>query len=413
MRKFLRDFFGFGCMKILYCHDNIYLKDAAGAHFSEGQFSYDYWTPYLNICDELIVVGRGKVVEDDADTSSLNLSDGDKVTVKTMPNMNSPLGLIKHKEGVKEKVHALVDQTDALIVRTMSEIGWLAFLYAKKIGKPVAHEVAGCPWDNTWNHGSLLAKAYAPIRARRMRYLAQNADYVLYVSKEFLPNRYPARGETAIASNVRIKKPMPNVLEKRLARIKSLESHSLPYEIGLIGHLDHKLKGIGIAVEALSILNKRSSDRKFTLKILGPGQSSNYRHLIHQYDMQNYIRFDGVVSSGDAVLGWLDHVDLYVQPSFHEGVPRATIEAMSRGCPAFGSNAGGIPELLPEEYIHQAGNAQQLADQIMKSVVDGTLEQQACTNFEKSFEYTQDVLQPIRDAFWGSFSAFIKEYKER
>jgi glycosyltransferase involved in cell wall biosynthesis len=323
--------------------------------------------------------------------------------------MNSPIGLIKNKSTVEERVKELVDECDAVIIRTMSEIGWLAFKYAKTLSRPIAHEIAGCPWDNTWNHGSLLAKAYAPLRAKRMRYLAKHANYVLYVSHTFLPNRYPAKGETAIASNVRIEKPLPSVLERRLERIRSSESKDLPYEIGLVGHLDHKLKGVDVAIEALSILNNQQSEHKFTLKILGPGQSSRYRHTLHKYGMQNHVRFDGVVASGQPVLDWLDHVDLYIQPSFHEGVPRATIEAMSRGCPAFGSNAGGIPELLSKDYIHSAGNAKQLAEQLSNAITQNSLEEQARVNFEKSLEYTQDILQPIREDFWSGFSNFIHD----
>lgn len=397
-------------MKILYCHDNVYIKDSDNCFYSEGQFAYSYWDPYIKICDELIVVGRGRDAEVGEDVGALNQSNGDKVSIKTLPNMNSPLGLLKNKSAVEAEVIALVDSVDAIIVRTMSEIGWLAFKQAKKIGKPIAHEIAGCPWDNTWNHGSLLGKAYAPIRAKRMRYLAQNSDYVLYVSKDFLPKRYPAKGETAIASNVRIEKPLPSVLVRRIERIKSSHTTDLPIEIGLIGHLDHKLKGIDIAIEALGYLNAQS-DRKFKLKILGPGNAARYRHVTHAHDMQNHVQFDGVVESGEAVLKWLDHVDLYIQPSFHEGVPRATIEAMSRGCPAFGSNAGGIPELLPETYIHKAGDAKQLAEQILKSMLNDTLKIQAQDNFTKSMDYTQDILQPIRNEFWSSFAEFVKEEK--
>ena len=400
-------------MKFLYCHDNIYIKTEDGHALSEGQFSYDYWDPYIKVCDELIVMGRGRDITDSDDIDTLNQSNGEKVSIETVPNMNTPLGLLLYHSEVKNKVEAMVDATDAVIIRTMSEIGWLAFKHAKKTGKPIAHEVAGCAWDNTWNHGSLLGKAYAPIRAHRMKQLAQQADFVLYVSKEFLPKRYPAKGETAIASNVRIETPHEDVLKRRWERIKSSRSPSLPIELGLIGQLNHKLKGISVAIEALSILNSMADTKRFSLKILGAGQPSHYRHIIHEHGLENDVRFDGVLASGTPVLKWLDRVDIYVQPSFHEGVPRATIEAMSRGCPAFGSDAGGIPELLSDAYIHKAGDAQMLAQQILKNVKENTLEDQARTNFEKACEYTQDKLQPIRDDFWSSYSEFVKTNKDK
>ncbi len=395
-------------MKILYCHDNTYIQNSETTFYSEGQFSYAYWAPYINICDELIVAGRGRALTEDDDLSVLNKSNGEGVSIQILPNMNSPLGLLHNRSVVQERVEALVEEADAVIVRTMSEIGWLAFKVARKRGKPIAHEIAGCPWDNTWNHGSLLAKLYAPLRYCRMKKLAQKADYVLYVSKEFLPKRYPATGTTAIASNVRIEKPEPSVLERRLERIGSSPSSDFPIEIGLIGHLDHKLKGIDIAIKALSLLNA-DSDRPFILKILGAGNSSPYRPLIHKCNLQNHVRFEGVLTSGDPVLHWLDQIDLYIQPSFHEGVPRATIEAMSRGCPAFGSNAGGIPELLPPAYIHKAGQAEQLAEQIIQSIKDKTLASQAQENFKKSMDYTHDILHPIREQFWSGFAGFIQD----
>ena len=48
---------------------------------------------------------------------------------------------------------------------------------------------------------------------------------------------------------------------------------------------------------------------------------------------------------------WLDDMDLYIQPSLQEGLPRAVVEAMSRGLPALGAHTGGIPELLGEDCI--------------------------------------------------------------
>src|SRR5690625_396249 len=51
------------------------------------------------------------------------------------------------------------------------------------------------------------------------------------------------------------------------------------------------------------------------------------------------------------VFDWLETIDLYAQPSRQEGLPRALIESMSRGVPAFGANTAGIPELLENEFI--------------------------------------------------------------
>lgn len=53
----------------------------------------------------------------------------------------------------------------------------------------------------------------------------------------------------------------------------------------------------------------------------------------------------------DAVFSWLDGLDLYIQPSTVEAMPRALIEAMSRGLPCLASEVGAMPELLGDTCI--------------------------------------------------------------
>ena len=57
-------------------------------------------------------------------------------------------------------------------------------------------------------------------------------------------------------------------------------------------------------------------------------------------------------------------VYVYIQPSRIEGLPRALIEAMSRGCACVGSSVGGIPELLNNQYIHEVNDYNSLAVKI-------------------------------------------------
>jgi glycosyltransferase involved in cell wall biosynthesis len=202
---------------------------------------------------------------------------------------------------------------------------------------------------------------------------------------------------------VRIDPVSEKTLEKRLARIK--EGH--PLVIGLIGTLDHKLKGVHDAIKALAILRKRTG-KPFVFRHLGPGESAGYELLARKEGLSDIVQFDGMVPSGEAVLDWLDGVDLYIQPSYQEGVPRAVIEGMSRGCPVIGSTAGGIPELLPDLWLHKPGDYQMLAGLMQKILEDETVqENMARRNFALAKTFTSDVLMPKRRAFWGGFRDYI------
>ena len=117
-----------------------------------------------------------------------------------------------------------------------------------------------------------------------------------------------------------------------------------------------------------------------------------------------------MIQSGQDVLNWLDGIDLYLQPSYQEGVPRATIEAMSRGCPVIASDAGGIPELIDSQWLIKPGDTDQLANLIIR-MLDHPEEQLEAIlkNYGKSLEYTNEFLYPRRSTFWSSFADFIRE----
>lgn len=57
--------------------------------------------------------------------------------------------------------------------------------------------------------------------------------------------------------------------------------------------------------------------------------------------------------------------DLFVMPSFREGVPRALLEAMDAGIPCIGSDTRGIRELLSKEALCDPKDAAAFADRIV------------------------------------------------
>jgi glycosyltransferase involved in cell wall biosynthesis len=100
------------------------------------------------------------------------------------------------------------------------------------------------------------------------------------------------------------------------------------------------------------------------------------------------------------VRDWLDRIDIYLQPSRQEGLPRALIEAMARACPALGSTAGGIPELLAPSCLHDVGDASHLAEQIRLAAAPGWQREQARRNHAHAAQYLPSVLQARREHFW-------------
>lgn len=385
-------------MRLVFAHDHIFKKDKFGNYYTAGSFNNDVWKRYLKHFDEVIVIARldSKPVEKENKYNKFNLKN---CSFQPIPSLSGPITQFKNRSLAKTIIKNKLIEADALIARLPSEIGNLAIDVANELGKPYAIEVVACVWDALWNYGSIQAKIYAPIAMYKMKKRVKNSPYTLYVTNKFLQKRYPSNGESVSVSNVEI----PEVSDKCLeARLKKIRSKSRLSKIGMIGNLNNRIKGWDTAIRALEILAENNID--FELHILGDGNKTRWEKIAKELDVNNKVFFHGVLPSGGPVFKWLDDIDIYIQPSFQEGLPRAVIEAMSRGCPVIGSTAGGIPELIDQDCLHKPGDYKRLGELLLSTMLDiKKAEKISVTNFKKSKLYKKELLDNKRSNFWSTF----------
>lgn len=395
-------------MKLIFCHDTYYTESPNGDVYSYGAFPYSLWEKrFLKLFNTVSVIGRRKPFNALID-DNLPISSGKNIDFQLLENINTPYRrLFKSKKNVSTiKKH--VRQCDALVIRGPVELGMIAAKAAREYNKPYAVEMSGCAFDHTWYHGSPIGKIYAPIKYIRAKHMVKHASAVTYVTQNFLQKRYPSKGNiNTYASNVEI----PITAEETLqSRINFIDSPAQTLKIGLIGNVNNNLKGLKVAIKALYEVKKTIKDVK--LYILGQGKYEKWLPLIQHYKLEDNITFCGTLSGGQEVLEWLDQINIYIQPSYHEGLPRALIEAMSRGCPALASNAGGSDELLTPHYIHKKGDSKTLAKQILMLNDKDKQKQEAQINFNKAQDYTIEKIQMRRDTFWQGFYNIAKTLKD-
>lgn len=140
--------------------------------------------------------------------------------------------------------------------------------------------------------------------------------------------------------------------------------------------------------------------------MIGFGSNERLKAIAETEGVADEVFFHGPLPHDD-VLSFMDDIDIYVQPSKQEGLPRATIEAMSRGCLCLGSRVAGIPELLEPQYLFTKGSVSEITD-ILRNVTQESLLNQAKRNFNKAKEYDRDVLNERRRLF---IEEFKKSYK--
>lgn len=240
-------------MSLLFCHDHRFFVDAEDRIYSYGQFDHAIIDRYVKIFGDVTIAARGARLMPQDDISRLSPCSSEHVKFLWMPNLSSPRGLTVGRPAAKRKLAQAVASSDAVIARLPSEIGMMALALARRQGKPAGTEVVACIWDGLRSHGGILANLYAPLAYWRMKRATARTSMVLYVTKTFLQGRYPSHGRQAVASNVEISSPDPDVLKARLEKITASDG---PIVFGMIAALFHKEKGIDMAMEALSIARR-------------------------------------------------------------------------------------------------------------------------------------------------------------
>ncbi|MBP5507323.1 MAG: glycosyltransferase family 4 protein, partial [Prevotella sp.] len=218
-----------------------------------------------------------------------------------------------------------------------------------------------------------------------------------------LQRRYPTSGKWIACSNVDISTGQSGVLEKRLENIKERQATGRRLLIGTAAAIDVPYKGQEYVIRAVAQLKSIGIDMEYHM--IGLGDSSRLQSIIDSLGVGDRVHILGGLPH-DKVTEFYDDIDIYVQPSKQEGLPRSTIEAMSRGCLCLGSAIAGIPELLAPEYLFPKGQVDRIVE-ILKNIKPEDLITQAKLNFEEAKDYDRDLLNERRRQFILDFKESI------
>lgn len=384
-------------MKGLFCYDGPISCDENGNYFGT-VLNNQVFKRYFSVVDSLDIAIRVETgTQQNNKASQITL---ENINIIKLPNIASISGIINRKECTRILEKSIKD-ADILFIRLPSFIGNIAVKIARKMKKPYLIEMVGCPWDSLWNH-SVKGKLLAPFMWFETRSHLKEAKYAIYVTNSFLQSRYPTKGKFVNCSNVELLQTDISVLDNRIKKILKPKKKIV---IGTAAALNVRYKGQQYIIEAISRLKNEGIQCEYQL--VGWGDSSYLREKAKQYGVEDCIKFIGTLPHED-VFSWIDNIDIYAQPSRQEGLPRALIEAMSRGCPAIGAKSGGIPELLEEGYVfsNTSKNIDEICN-IIKSYDTEKMIGQAKRNFSESKQYNKELIQARRESMFSELMESI------
>lgn len=299
------------------------------------------------------------------------------------------IDVIKHRI---EKVDLVVGYLPALNAE-------VAALLANKSDKSFFGVMVACTWDGLLNQ-DIKRKIAAPYRYLLNRHIMKHASYTLYVTDRFLQQRYPTTAPKSLGlSDVVLEKTDETVLEKRLDKISK---HPLgkSYTLATTAALNLRYKGQKYVLEALKKL-KDQGRKDYKYYLIGGGDDSQLKKLAIKLGISDQVIFLGKVTH-DEVFKILDDVDIYIQPSLVEGMPRSVVEAMSRALPCIGTDVGDMPELLDKNYVIPKKSSDAIADKLLALTNQHIMAQEARRNFIKAKKYECNRLDHLRSNFYKS-----------
>lgn len=383
----------------LFSFDGPMYRDCNGVYCNT-TITAEMFSRYFHVVDKLIVVIRTFHIDKTYEEANLKKVELNGLEFVEIPNLNSISGFLIDKPKCKKIVAEQVEKADLIFARIPSVISDMTINIARKMKKKYMVEVGGCAWDSYWNHG-LMGKLVAPYMFFNEVKSVKNAAFASYVTEKWLQKRYPCSCPSISASNVYLKPLDESVLEQRLNKIK-IKSKDDPIIIGTTAAINVRYKGQEYIIKAISKLNKQGYN--FEYELVGGGDNSYLKSVAQKFGVEDKVKFKGLLLHND-VFKWLDYIDIYAQPSKQEGLPRALIEALSRGCPAIGSTTAGIPELLQVENVFKNGNANDICSKLKKLVCSDLWKIAKC-NFEKAKEYEVMILDEKRNRIYEQYRSF-------
>lgn len=176
--------------------------------------------------------------------------------------------------------------------------------------------------------------------------------------------------------------PYCPIAQERLARVKSNGALKILY-LGYLGRAKGSFDLIEAAKQAISEGMALSVD--LVGDELTSGEGRLLRECVDDARLNGHVRVH-LPALGAEKLAFFRGADVFVYPSYHEGMPIAVLEAMGCGLPVVATRVGGLPDLITDGVngiLVEPGRPDQLVAALHKLSIDNKLR---CSMQQKSYQ---------------------------
>jgi len=353
-------------------------------------YKYKYWQMYREVFEHIRVAGRAQMVDKPGEEDEEVTGEG--VSFVSLPYYLGPEQYVKNFRKVNAAVEELVQEPGAYFLRIPSMLSRPAIRGLH--GRPFGAFVVGDPYEVGKSLDHWAKAFFRRITARDLRHACKKASALAYVTERILQEKYPGSAGvfTTHYSDVGM------VPAAYVTRPKEFSGNK-PAVLSFVGTLDALYKGQKeLLTAAAQLIGQKLVSRVI---VVGGGRyQSELETLAKSLGIRSQVEFCGTLRTPEAVREALDGTDLFVLPSYTEGLPRATVEAMARGLPCVCSRVGGLLEIVEDGYLVPPHDASALAEKIASVLRDPAgMNRAAARNLEKARTYSADEMHRRRLEF--------------
>ena len=322
------------------------------------------WTDYrfarffhnvVPLFEEVVLLG----VEAETVLQPFDLTEGfSNLTAQALP---APTGRFQRAAHQLPYLWRALKEAELVCIDLPSEIGFLAAVVCRIKRVPFLVQILGDWREAILSNGppTLRRRVKAAAADWMARWTVRNARLVFAQGSELFKKLARVNPQALQSDCVRSTLSLDDFYERPITPFHD------PLRLLTVSHL-LPLKGLATLVEAMQILAARGRRIEYWCAGEGPSREP-LDDLAQRLGLSASVRFLGHVPHGSELFELYRKTDLFILPSFTEGLPNALLEAMAHSLPIVASRVGGVPEAVRdgiEAVLVDPGNPQQLAEAI-------------------------------------------------
>ena len=234
---------------------------------------------------------------------------------------------------------------DILLLRVPSPLAYVIWKYLGKPEKTILLLIGNPQFTKDYFYKNFFQSVFRKIRSDiqnyRLKYICENSHKIILVNSNSLKKTW---GKILGLSPQLIN--TSSISNKDICSYENTKDKiDNPCNLLFVGRVCFD-KGIRELLKALKVLNMKKH-KTYLLKLVGPVgdlNGSTINDFIYDNKVEKYVEYHGSIQFGPKLFEYYKKSDIYILPSYHEGMPKTIWESMANGTPVIASKIDGIKD---------------------------------------------------------------------